>query len=88
MCFVKRGFMRPKKPESEKQRPVTVYLRPDILRKMEEQAKLDRRSISMTGTFMIEHALSCPTYIKGHVPADQIKFLRGQGNRAQSKKKT
>ena len=70
---------RPKKPEGEKLKPVTVYLLPKVFDRVTEMAKGDRRSLSATATFMIEHALTCHVYKGGHVPVDQIKFLRGQG---------
>ncbi len=70
--------MRLKKPISEKVRPITVYLRPAVIEQLKKQAETDRRTTSMTATFMIEHALVCHLYKMGHVPADQIKFLQGQ----------
>lgn len=70
--------MRPKKPADEKLAPLTAYLRPAVLEKLKEQAATDRRTASVTAALMIEHALACHIYKQGHVPADQIPFLRGQ----------
>ena len=71
--------MRPKKPATEKLRPLTVYLLPKVYKELETWAQQDKRSISSMATFMIEHSLSCVTFKAGHVPIDQIKYLKGQG---------
>lgn len=69
---------RPKIPASERRIPMTVYLLPQVAEAVQKQADLDRRTASITAAFMIEHAIVCHIYQQGHVPADQIKHLRGQ----------
>ena len=69
---------RPKKPAEEKLYPVAVYVTKDLKERLEASAKHDKRSISGTLNFMVEHCLSCHIYTQGHVPADQIHLLRGQ----------
>lgn len=69
---------RPKKPREEKLLPVAVYMTQDLKERLEASAAHDKRSISGTVNFMIEHCLKCHIYTQGHVPVDQIPLLRGQ----------
>lgn len=73
--------MRSRQPAEEKLRPITVYVLPKVYDEIEAVAKRDRRSISSTATFMLEHAIQCHMYKQGHVPVDQIPSLRGQGTK-------
>lgn len=59
-------------------KPLSIYLTPEVYKRLAEMAKLDERAISATAAFMIQHALDCGIYIRGHVPASKIKYLRGQ----------
>ena len=48
---------RPKKDPADKGLRLTVYVHPEIMKKIKDLAKRTRRSVSMTCVIMIEYAL-------------------------------
>lgn len=62
-----RGGVRvPAQKSGRTLRLVTVYLQPPIYKKLAASAEYDRRSVSTTAAFMLEHSLTCPEFKKSN----------------------